>query len=87
MKDGCGCLDINECLDDNGGCDQKCVNSAGSYECACDGGFKLDGTLKHCMAIDKPRTKPKIEPDFEIPEEPVTAPPIKFESAPSFCSE
>ena len=26
----------------------------------------------------------EIEPDFEIPEEPVTAPPIKFESAPSF---
>ena len=36
-------------MDDNGGCDQKCVNSEGSYECACDGGFKLDGTAKHCM--------------------------------------
>ena len=31
-------LDVDECLYDNGGCDQKCSNTIGSYECSCDKG-------------------------------------------------
>ena len=41
---GCGrqsCTDINECLDRNGGCDQKCVNSAGDFACKCNVGYEL----------------------------------------------
>jgi len=41
---GCGrqsCTDINECLDRNGGCDQKCVNSAGEFACKCNVGYEL----------------------------------------------
>lgn len=35
------CVDINECAKHNGGCDQKCINSPGSYSCACNSGFEL----------------------------------------------
>lgn len=41
------CLDIDECQTANGGCDQICVNTPGSHQCACKEGFDLfthDGT-------------------------------------------
>lgn len=34
-------IDINECLDKNGGCDQRCINSPGSYNCLCNVGYEL----------------------------------------------
>ena len=57
-------LDINECSTNNGGCNQTCTNTNGSYECSCNVGFNLadnnhdcDGTLYynvmyyHCIVI------------------------------------
>ncbi|KAK9881868.1 hypothetical protein WA026_018067 [Henosepilachna vigintioctopunctata] len=35
------CLDINECAVNNGGCDQKCMNTPGDYNCGCNIGFEL----------------------------------------------
>ncbi|KAI1303707.1 Fibropellin-1 [Halotydeus destructor] len=35
------CLDKNECLEKNGGCDQRCVNSPGGSSCACNVGYEL----------------------------------------------
>ncbi|XP_069668601.1 uncharacterized protein uif isoform X2 [Periplaneta americana] len=35
------CADINECTTNNGGCDQKCINSAGNYSCFCNVGYEL----------------------------------------------
>ncbi|KAH1029275.1 hypothetical protein HUJ05_002540 [Dendroctonus ponderosae] len=35
------CQDINECAVNNGGCQQKCINSAGDFSCACNVGFEL----------------------------------------------
>ena len=35
-------IDINECSDNNGGCQQTCHNTAGSYYCMCGTGFTLD---------------------------------------------
>lgn len=35
------CMDINECAINNGGCDQKCINSPGNYSCACNVGYEL----------------------------------------------
>ena len=31
--------DINECSVGNGGCDQMCLNKAGTFECACNRGW------------------------------------------------
>ena len=41
-------LDINECEINNGGCDQKCLNTAGTYQCDCFGGFIYNSTTKEC---------------------------------------
>ena len=34
-------LDINECVDSNGGCHQLCNDTDGSYECSCYEGYQL----------------------------------------------
>ena len=54
--------DINECGTGNGGCDQHCTNTKGSYNCSCDDGYVLADneldcdskyiyTLDNCMLI------------------------------------
>ncbi|CAA3006472.1 sushi, von Willebrand factor type A, EGF and pentraxin domain-containing 1 isoform X1 [Olea europaea subsp. europaea] len=35
------CLDVNECLENNGGCSHRCLNSPGSFACACERGHDL----------------------------------------------
>ncbi|KAI8482384.1 Cytochrome P450 3A4 [Branchiostoma belcheri] len=35
------CVDTDECLVDNGGCQKLCVNTAGSYHCECGGDYVL----------------------------------------------
>eukprot|EP00795_Rhopilema_esculentum_P000716 gene716-10430_t len=35
------CVDINECAASNGGCDQLCVNTEGSFKCQCNNGYEL----------------------------------------------
>ncbi|XP_055635764.1 uncharacterized protein LOC129775276 isoform X1 [Toxorhynchites rutilus septentrionalis] len=51
------CIDINECLNNNGGCHQKCINSPGSYSCGCHNGYELfteNGTAG--FIVDKSET-------------------------------
>ena len=33
--------DINECDEQTSGCEQVCINIAGSYTCACNAGYSL----------------------------------------------
>ena len=40
--------DINECQSGNGGCEQECVNTYGSYYCQCGHGFKLSADGHGC---------------------------------------
>ena len=35
-------LDTNECNNNNGGCNQTCINEIGSFHCECDIGYTLD---------------------------------------------
>ena len=40
--------DINECSIGNGGCQQTCVNTPGSYHCGCRSGYKLTNDNTTC---------------------------------------
>ena len=44
------CLpDVNECNSNNGGCEDECVNTPGSYYCECDdSGYHLDSDDHSC---------------------------------------
>ena len=42
-------LDIEECLVDNGGCDQICSEMLGSFVCLCSEGFTLGTDGKSCV--------------------------------------
>lgn len=47
------CTDVNECAVKNGNCQQKCVNTPGSFTCSCDPGFELfteNGTAGYFIA-------------------------------------
>lgn len=37
----CLMTDVDECAHANGGCHQRCLNSPGSYHCACEEGYSL----------------------------------------------
>ncbi len=44
-------VDDNECLTDNGGCDQDCINTEGSYYCNCTAGYILGPNKHECTGI------------------------------------
>ena len=39
---------MNECIANNGGCDQHCTNTLGSYYCSCAVGYTLNGNEHAC---------------------------------------
>ncbi|XP_072913708.1 uncharacterized protein [Hemitrygon akajei] len=46
--------DVDECLRDNGGCSQLCVNTMGSYHCDCHPGYTLrPGNRSMCTDVDE----------------------------------
>ena len=46
-------IDVNECSTNNGGCDQICNNTKGSYECKCRSGFLLSSDKHKCNGKSK----------------------------------
>lgn len=40
--------DVDECSENNGGCQHECRNTAGSYECSCHNGFTLHENGHDC---------------------------------------
>ncbi|KAJ8919898.1 hypothetical protein NQ315_006427 [Exocentrus adspersus] len=47
------CLDIDECLVENGGCESNCLNTLGAYECRCPAGLRLADDFKSCEDINE----------------------------------
>ena len=47
----CLFIDIDECNEDNGGCEQICNNTIGSYECSCRDGYELDSNGMNCTGM------------------------------------
>ena len=45
------CLDIDECLSPDNGCEQICNNTVGSYVCSCMNGFTLNADGRTCDGI------------------------------------
>lgn len=41
-------VDINECASNNGGCNQSCHNTPGSYYCSCNSGYNLASNGRAC---------------------------------------
>lgn len=41
--------DVNECLENNGGCLHRCHNYIGGYYCTCRIGYDMDKDLKKCL--------------------------------------
>ena len=50
-QDGSSCLDANECLENNGGCQGGCSNTFGSYRCSCGIGFQLGLDAQSCQGL------------------------------------
>ena len=48
--------DVDECLIDNGGCDQTCNNTDGSFECSCEEGLVLAADNLNCEGTYVHRT-------------------------------
>lgn len=42
-------IDVDECLINNGGCSQGCVNTVGSFYCVCVYGYELDIDERTCV--------------------------------------
>jgi hypothetical protein len=47
-KSSNSCVDIDECLVNNGGCEQNCNNTIGTFECSCDNNLLLNDDKKTC---------------------------------------
>ena len=52
-RDTSQCVDVNECRVSNGGCSQDCVNTRGSFFCACSDRYYLDIDGKSCIGKRK----------------------------------
>lgn len=42
-------VEVDECSRPNrGGCEQRCLNTLGSYKCSCDPGYELAPDKRRC---------------------------------------
>lgn len=53
IGDKFNCENINECSENNGGCDQICIDTQGSYACNCETGYNLGPDDHTCENIDE----------------------------------
>ena len=48
-----GTADVDECAEDNGGCEHVCTNVVGSYVCGCRAGHFLAVNGKNCVGKNR----------------------------------
>lgn len=48
---GAVCLDVSECNEGLDNCEQECINTLGSYTCACQPGCTLNNDGSTCTGI------------------------------------
>ncbi|KAI8479445.1 hypothetical protein Bbelb_428150 [Branchiostoma belcheri] len=48
------CTDVDECVAGNGGCEQFCTNTIGSFNCSCAAGFTLNVDQITCSGMPPP---------------------------------
>lgn len=46
-------LDIDECVENNGSCEQNCINTPGSFICDCPKGFRLSDDMSSCEDVNE----------------------------------
>ncbi|XP_064348671.1 EGF-like and EMI domain-containing protein 1 isoform X3 [Camelus dromedarius] len=46
--------DVNECAVVNGGCQQRCINTLGTFHCECDTGYRLHADGRTCISNELP---------------------------------
>lgn len=52
-KNGLSCIDVDECVENNGDCSNICINLIGGHSCACEAGFMLGNDNKTCYDVDE----------------------------------
>lgn len=54
-------IDINECYDQNGICQNgQCVNLDGGFQCLCRNGYSLNDLRDNCVDVDECQRQPNI---------------------------
>jgi hypothetical protein len=52
-RDKVSCVDIDECVENNGNCSNICINLIGSHLCACEAGFVLGADNQTCDDLNE----------------------------------
>merc|ERR1712047_173757 len=55
---GTTCTNVDECAEENGGCQHTCVDTDGSYSCTCPAGFTLSPDGVSCEDVNECQLNP-----------------------------
>nr|XP_046247937.1 uncharacterized protein si:dkey-163f14.6 [Scatophagus argus] len=53
LDDGRTCRDLDECVEGKHQCQQRCINTFGSFKCGCDDGYQLAHDRTSCTDVDE----------------------------------
>nr|XP_008284887.1 PREDICTED: fibrillin-3-like [Stegastes partitus] len=53
LDDGRTCRDVDECVEEQHQCQQRCINTFGSFKCSCDDGYHPAHDQTSCTDVDE----------------------------------